>query len=100
MNTSNNTVLISGGSKGIGFEIAKLLAAKENKVIITGRDKQRLEQAVRQLPNATGIVSDVSKKEDTEALVATLKKDFPALNIVINNAGHAVLYDISNSDNA
>ena len=100
MKTTNNTVLISGGSAGIGLEIAKLFSANGNKVIITGRDKKRLDKALSQLPNATGIVSDVSKKEDTEALVTTLKNDFPDLNIVINNAGRAILYDIAHSEGA
>lgn len=100
MTTSNNTVLISGGTAGIGLEIAKLLSAAGNKVIITGRDKQRLDKALTQLDNATGIVSDVSKKEDTDALVQQLKNDFPNLNIVINNAAAAAIFDIGNSDNA
>jgi uncharacterized oxidoreductase len=100
MKTTNNTVLITGGSKGIGFEIAKLFSAGGNKVIITGRDRQRLDKAVSQLKNTTAIVSDVSKKEDTAALVVTLHKDFPDLNMVINNAGHAILYDIGNSERA
>jgi uncharacterized oxidoreductase len=63
MKTTNNTVLISGGSAGIGLEIAKLLSAKGNKIIITGRDHARLKKASGQLKNATGIVSDVSKKK-------------------------------------
>src|ERR1700710_2977044 len=100
MNTSNNTVLISGGTAGIGLEIAKLLSAAGNKVIITGRDKQRLNNALSQLENATGIVSNVSKKEDTEALVETLQRNFPELNLVINNAGKAELYNIADSTNA
>jgi uncharacterized oxidoreductase len=100
MNTTNNTVLITGGSAGIGFEIAKLFSATGNKVIITGRNRQRLHNALAQLENTTGIVSDVSKKEDTEALVATLEKDFPGLNMVVNNAGQAHLYDLADSENA
>ena len=43
MKTTNNTVLITGGSAGIGFELAKLLSAKGNDVIITGRNKERLQ---------------------------------------------------------
>lgn len=97
MNTNNNTILISGGTAGIGFEAAKLFAAAGNKVIITGRDQQRLDKALAQLPGVTGILSDVSKKEDTEVLVATIKKDFPQLNIVVNNAGRAILYDLANN---
>ncbi|MBD2755869.1 SDR family oxidoreductase [Spirosoma validum] len=98
MKTTQNTVLITGGSAGIGLEIAKLLDQKGNYVIITGRDQQRLDKALGQLTNATGIISDVSKKEDAEALAATLTRDFPALNLVINNAGRAILYDIANSE--
>ena len=100
MNTKNNTILISGGSAGIGLEIAKLLSAKGNHIIITGRDQSRLNKALSQLENATGIVSDVNKAAEVEVLVATLKKDFPGLNVVINNAGRAELYDIANSNGA
>ncbi|TDE10513.1 SDR family oxidoreductase [Dyadobacter psychrotolerans] len=100
MKTTNNTVLISGGSAGIGLEIAKLFSANGNKIIITGRNKERLDKALSQLNNATGIVSDVSDSKDTEALVETLVNDFPDLNIVINNAGQAYLYDVSNSAGA
>jgi len=100
MKTTNNTVLITGGSAGIGLEIARLFVANDNKVIITGRDRQRLDKALGQLEGAVGIVSDVSKEADTEALVAALNKDFPELNLVINNAGRAVLYDLATSENA
>ena len=50
MNTTNNTILITGGSAGIGFEAAKLLSAAGNKIIITGRNQQRLDKAVAALP--------------------------------------------------
>src|SRR5271155_2342029 len=100
MNTTNNTVLITGGSAGIGLAIARVLSATGNQVIITGRDQQRLDQAVGQLKNATGINRDVSKKADVETLVTTLNRDFPRLNLVINNAGRALVYDLANSEGA
>jgi len=87
MNTSNNTVLITGGSAGIGFEIAQQLSAQGNQVIITGRNAERLQAAAAQLKNTTAIVSDVSSPDDVNKLVAQLKEKFPQLNIVINNAG-------------
>jgi len=95
MKTTNNTVLITGGSAGIGLEIAKLLSEKGNKVIITGRNEARLQQAASQLKNASTIVSDVSNAEDVENLVGQIKTEFPDLNMVINNAGRALVYDIT-----
>ena len=100
MNTTNNTVLITGGSAGIGFAIAKLFSANGNKVIITGRDKIRLDAALAELPGVTGIQGDISKQDDLDKLVQTLKKDFPGLNIVINNAGKAHVHDLAKSENA
>jgi uncharacterized oxidoreductase len=95
MKTSNNTVLITGGSAGIGFELAKLLSDNNNHVIITGRDTRRLQEAASRLQNVTPVVSDVSKEADVNALVNRLAAEFPALNMVINNAGSAVIYDVT-----
>ena len=95
MKTTNNTVLITGGSAGIGFEMAKLFLSKGNHVIITGRDADRLARAAQQLPNVVTIVSDVSNEKDTELLVDRLNKDFPELDVVINNAGYAALYSLA-----
>ena len=100
MNTTNNTVLITGGSAGIGFAIAKLLASSGNKVIITGRDRKRLDDALEQLPGVTGIQGDVSKQADQDLLVQTLAKNFPGVNVVINNAGKAHLHDLAKKENA
>jgi uncharacterized oxidoreductase len=99
MNTKNNTVLIVGGSAGIGLEIARLFAENGNQVIITGRDKNRLDEAVGQLKNTKGILNNFSKKEELELLVQTIKKDFPQTNIVINNAARAFVYDLNTVEN-
>jgi uncharacterized oxidoreductase len=97
MKTINNTVLITGGSAGIGLEIARLLAEKGNKVIITGRDEARLKSALSKLPDVIGFACDVTKEGDVDKLIDTLKKDFPTLNIVINNAGKANLSKLTES---
>lgn len=95
MNTTNNTILITGGGSGIGFETARLFASLGNKIIITGRNKAKLEQAAAQLPNTTPVVADVTDAAAVERLIATIQKDFPELNILINNAGQAFAYPLS-----
>jgi uncharacterized oxidoreductase len=100
MKTTNNTVLITGGSAGIGFETAKILAAKGNKVIITGRNADRLKKALEALPGVTGFVCDVTKKEEVDKLVEVLERDFTDLNMVINNAGQAFVNTLTNGDAA
>jgi uncharacterized oxidoreductase len=97
MKTTNNTILITGGSAGIGFEMAKLFAGKGNRVIITGRDENRLKQAAAKLKNVTAIRCDVSKAEEVDELVKQLHAGFPELNMVINNAGRAIVYRLSDS---
>ncbi|MDN3549113.1 SDR family oxidoreductase [Mucilaginibacter aquaedulcis] len=94
MKASQNTVLITGGSAGIGFEIAKQLSAKNNHVIIVGRNAERLQKAADQLQNVTAINADIADAADVDKLVNTLNNDFPSLNIVINNAGYATLNSI------
>ncbi|TKC05382.1 SDR family NAD(P)-dependent oxidoreductase [Pedobacter polaris] len=101
MKTTKNTILITGGSAGIGFETAKLLSEQGNHVIITGRNQNRLDEAKAQLTNVTAIRADVSKAADVAELVATVNRLFPALNVVINNAGRALLYNLADeSQNA
>jgi uncharacterized oxidoreductase len=95
MKTTNNTILITGGSAGIGLELAKQFDAAGNKVIITGRDAGRLKKATDQLPGVTGIVSDVTRAADVDKLVAQLQAEFPSLNVVINNAGRAFVHDLA-----
>ncbi len=87
MKTRGNTILITGGTSGIGFEFCRQLLALGNTVIATGRDDARLQKAKTALPGLQTIKSDVSRTADIEALVKTAVAGFPALNVLINNAG-------------
>lgn len=87
MKTNGNVILITGGSSGIGFEFAKQLLALGNVVIATGRDEKKLQAAKSRLPDLRVIKSDVSRPEDIEALRDAVLKEFPKLNVLINNAG-------------
>ena len=100
MKTSENTVLITGGSAGIGFEIAKLLSEKGSHVIITGRNKERLDAAAAKLSNVTAIQFDVTNQTDVENLVEKLKSEFPRLNVLINNAGNAHVHAIAEDEDS
>src|SRR5262245_25632871 len=87
MQVSNNTVLITGGGSGIGLEFAKQLRGRGNEIIITGRDSAKLEKAKSKIPGIHTIQSDVSKPSDIEALLARISKEFPKMNVLVNNAG-------------
>jgi uncharacterized oxidoreductase len=87
MKTTGNTILITGGTGGIGFEMAAQLLERNNTVIITGRDQARLEAAQKKLPKVHTIQSDVSDPKAISVLFEEVTKRFPALNILINNAG-------------
>jgi len=94
MNITNKTVLITGGGSGIGFAIAKTLSDKNNKVIITGRSEGRLKDAVAKLNNVSYFVADVTKEDDVNKLVSYLNEQHPALDVLINNAGQAYVYQL------
>lgn len=93
MKTNKNTILITGGGSGIGLEIAKLFS-KDNHVIITGRSEERLLKAAASLENISVIPFDITNAEDVDRLAEKISKDFPDLNVLINNAGNASAYDI------
>ncbi|HVC08419.1 MAG TPA: SDR family NAD(P)-dependent oxidoreductase [Elusimicrobiota bacterium] len=87
MKTSGNIVLVTGGSSGIGFEFAKQLVALGNTVIATGRDEEKLKKAKSQLPELHVIKSDVSDAAAIASLRDVVLSEFPALNVLVNNAG-------------
>lgn len=94
MKTSKNTILVTGGGSGIGFEIAKLFSQADNHVIITGRNEARLQQAASKLQNVSAIACDITNEQDVEKLVKSISTDFPNLNILINNAGNASYFNL------
>jgi NADP-dependent 3-hydroxy acid dehydrogenase YdfG len=84
-------VLITGGSTGIGAEVARLLAAQGATVAIAARRKQRLDVVVAEIASEGGKAAayalDVTDKWQVEAVVANVVSDFGRLDVLINNAG-------------
>lgn len=89
---SSSTILITGGSSGIGFGLAKCFVQAGALVIITGRREKQLKEAAEEL-NRVGSkrvvyhVNDVEKASDREALFNWVTSEYPEINVLINNAG-------------
>ena len=87
MDLRHRTILITGGTSGLGFEFARQLLALGNTVLITGRDPAKLEATKRLLPQLHTFQSDVRNPSDIAQLHEQVLTQFPALDVLINNAG-------------
>jgi len=87
MQMTGNTILITGGTTGIGRALAEAFHALGNQVIITGRRQKLLEEVAAASPGMKWAVLDVQDAAAIRSFAAKLAKDFPALNVLINNAG-------------
>jgi len=99
MNMTNKTVLVTGGGSGIGYATAKLLSQKGNKVIISGRNEEKLAKAAGEL-GIDYLVSDVTDASAVQALVAKLESDYSDLSVLVNNAGVGFVYKLGEGANA
>lgn len=87
MKLTGRTILITGGSSGIGFELARRLLDRANVVIVTGRDEEKLNEAKHQLVGVHTFRCDVAVEADIASLHEFTIHKFPALDVIINNAG-------------
>ena len=94
MELTNNTILISGGTSGFGYEFANRLLALGNTIIITGRDQAKLDLTKKKLPGIHTFQSDVSDPAAIQQLYKNVTAQFPQLNILINNAGEMRKIDL------
>src|ERR1700758_2737242 len=87
MKLTSDTILITGGGSGIGYELTKQLAALGNTILITGRDQAKMDRAKAAFPKIHTFRSDVSDPKAIATLYEETTNRFPELNILINNAG-------------
>lgn len=87
MKLQERTILITGGTSGIGLALARQLLERGNTVIVTGRNQARLDTAGQVLPGAHLFQSDASDPEAITTLRDAVLARFPALDTLVNNAG-------------
>ena len=87
MKLTGRTILITGGSAGIGLAFALKFLELGNEVVVTGRRQSVLDQVKAKYPRLHTIQSDVADPVQIAALAARVKSDFPKLDVLMNNAG-------------
>src|ERR1700679_3014500 len=87
MQLTGNTILITGGGSGIGRGLAEAFQALGNTVIIAGRRQQALDATTAANPGMRSVQLDIDNAEAIRAFGAKMAKEYPALNVVIHNAG-------------
>lgn len=86
MKLTGNTIVITGGSSGIGLELAKVLIKKDNTVIICGRSQEKLDQAKILLPQLHTFQCDLSISDERKRFSDWIVKNHLGCNVLINNA--------------
>ena len=88
---AGKVVIVTGGTRGIGLAIARLLAEDGASVVVSGRDAARLDAAVKELESlgapALGVPADATKREDADRLVEATRERFGRIDVLVNNAG-------------
>src|SRR5687768_9807994 len=89
---AGKSAVVTGASRGIGLAIAQALAGEGCNVLISARTQAKLKSAARQITGNGRVVAqpcDVRDRQSVERLFAVAKREFKAVDILINNAGIA-----------
>ena len=98
MKLSNNKILITGATSGIGKALTEQFLALGNKIIAIGRNQNKLEALGKLDPRITPFNCDLSSPSDLDRLLSFIKEEHTDLNILINNAGNSVQHKFLRRD--
>ncbi|WP_421385457.1 SDR family oxidoreductase [Bacillus salacetis] len=98
MKLSGNTILITGGSAGIGLAFAERFIANGNKVIVCGRRETALQGAKEKHPELITRVCDVGNESERVALFDWVIENYPEVNVLVNNAGIQQRFNVLKAD--
>lgn len=87
MNLAQHRVLITGGTRGIGFALAKALMARGATIAICGRSARRLDEIQEQLPSLTALPCDLADLDSLAPFVERVRSSFGSPTVLVNNAG-------------
>ena len=87
MNLTGNTIVITGGGSGIGRALAEQFHKLGNQIVIAGRRKKTLDETTAANPGMKSLVLDIEDPVDIRVFAAQAAAEFPALNVLVNNAG-------------
>ncbi len=93
MNLTNNTILITGGTSGIGLTLGRALLKLNNTVILQGRDNNKLAKVKKE--GFEIIACDLGSQEEIESATLYIQNHFPKINMLFNNAGVQFNYDFT-----
>ena len=87
MQIKNNTILLTGGTSGIGFELLRQFYKLDNKIIVTSSNEKNLANVKNQFPNITTIVCNLADGFSVRQLIDKCVSEHKDINVLINNAG-------------